>query len=87
MPYLFARLIAAPKFVLAAPSDFWRPCGTKAAEQFHFTYMYYMYLHKKQAGRQARQRLCLRLNAPTAKSPRKGRGRIEVRRLRRIKPR
>ena len=44
-------VLAAPKFVLAAPSDFWRPCGTKAAEQFHFTYMYYMYLHKKQAGK------------------------------------
>jgi hypothetical protein len=41
-------VLAAQKFVLAAPRNFWMPCGTRAAEQFRFTYMYYMYLHKKQ---------------------------------------
>lgn len=70
-------VLAAPKFVLAAPSDFWRPCGTKAAEQFRFTYMYYMYLHKKQAGKA--EALPPLECAYGAKSPRKGRGRIEAR--------
>ncbi|MDH0104037.1 hypothetical protein N7320_22230, partial [Stutzerimonas stutzeri] len=73
----FRPSLAAPKFVLAAPSVFWRPCGTRAAEQFRFTYMYYMYLHKKQAGKA--EALPPLECAYGAKSPRKGRGRIEAR--------
>ncbi len=53
------------------------PCGTRAAEQFRFTYMYYMYLHKKQVD--SAEALPPLECAYGARSPQKGRGRVENR--------